>query len=184
MTSRMAQEDAEQLEEEGIKLTFPEWTRLNAFGLKVERDTQSTDLYSLPRVAIIGEVSFREPTLGSEIWFNEAARLFNMDNPDTYLMLRAYSLSMPQNELPDSNDQQAILDGIKALIEKLKDKTMTSLADALMYAVEGNKPIDAEPSAKPKGDKSEDNELIDMDNACFEIGVLNNGILYNLGTVE
>ena len=105
MTSRMAQEDAEQLEEEGIKLTFPEWTRLNAFGLKVERDTQSTDLYSLPRVAIIGGVSFREPTLGSEIWFNEAARLFNMDNSDTYLILRAFSLSMPQNELPDSSDQ-------------------------------------------------------------------------------
>lgn len=184
MTSRIAQEDAEQLEEEGIKLTFPEWTRLNAFGLKVERDTQATDLYALPRVAIIGEVSFREPTLGSEIWFNEASRLFNMDNPDTYLILRAYSLSMPQNELPDSGNQQVIMEGMKALVEKLKDKTMTSIADALLYTVEGNKPHDAEPKAHDRKKDDEEEEMFDAENSCFEIGVLNNGILYSLGGVN
>jgi len=60
---------------------------------------------------------------------------------------------------------------------------MTSLSDALMYAIEGNKPFDGEHSPI-KDNGEDDDEMVDIENSCFEVGILNNGLLYNLGSVD
>lgn len=68
MVSKMAISDIEALKEDGIELTPQEIIRLNAFGLKVERNTESSEYSVPPRVSILGDVAFHEPTIGSEIW--------------------------------------------------------------------------------------------------------------------
>ena len=91
MVSKMAMEDIEALREEGIEVTPEEIIRLNAFGLKVERNTDSSEYSIMPRVAILGDVVFYEPTIGSEMWFNNVSKVFDLDDYQTYFQLRVYS---------------------------------------------------------------------------------------------
>lgn len=68
MVSQMAKDDIDSLRDEGLDLTVDEIVRINAFGLRVERGAESAELYNLPRAAILGDVVFHEPTIGSDIW--------------------------------------------------------------------------------------------------------------------
>ena len=68
MTSAMARDDIEALKDDGIDLSVDEIVRINAFGLRAERGAESAELYNLPRTAILGDVVFHEPTIGSDIW--------------------------------------------------------------------------------------------------------------------
>ena len=68
MVSKMAKDDIDSLRDEGLDLTVDEIVRINAFGLRVERGAESAELYNLPRAAILGDVVFHEPTIGSDIW--------------------------------------------------------------------------------------------------------------------
>lgn len=94
MISKMAIEDIDSLAEEGIKLTPREIVRLNAYGLKVERSTDAAERYALPRVAMLGKLTLRQPTIGSEIFLQKAAAVFDFDSVDTWLTLRVLSLSI------------------------------------------------------------------------------------------
>lgn len=188
MVSKIAKEDIEALKEEGIDLTVDEIIRLNAFGLKVERDIDSSELYVLPRVAIVGETSFHEPTIGSEIWLREASRLYNMDDYETFIQIRALSLYMGIEELPNPSNKDEVLGCVSKMLDGLKNNTIEQVMNALTYVIEGNYSLDMEKKAKKKEskkfsdeDECEDDDEIKGDN-CFEIGLLNEGILYKLGS--
>ena len=94
MISKMAMEDIDSLADEGIKLTPQEIIRLNAFGLKVERATDAAERYALPRVAMLGKLTLRQPTIGSEIFLQKAAAAYDFASVDTWITLRILSLSM------------------------------------------------------------------------------------------
>ena len=57
MISKMAMEDIEALRGEGITVTPEEAIRLNAFGLKVERNAESSEFYAMPRASVRGDVT-------------------------------------------------------------------------------------------------------------------------------
>lgn len=112
MVSKTAQADIEDMWDAGLKPTFHDIIRLNALALEVERIKSGFSLSELPRVSFLGEVVFREPTIGSEMWLTSASRLFDSDDMETFMILRAFSLSMPQSELPDPIDQKTVLEAI------------------------------------------------------------------------
>lgn len=150
---------------------------------------ESADLHILPRAAIMGEVVFREPTIGSEMWLHQASRVFNLDDVETYIQVRALSLSMPQEELPDANQRELVVEALDKLKEKIKGYTLRQLMNALYYAIQGNDPSAGEAVAKAREHAfdhigEDEGEFNDINDYCYEMGVLNKGVLYNLGTID
>lgn len=186
MISKMAIGDIEALQDDGIKLTPEEIIRLNAFGLKVERNSDSAEYFVLPRVSMLGDVVFHEPTIGSEIWLAQAGKMFDMEDSQTYIQLRAYSLGVPTKELPDPFDKEVVKEKVAAFFkDKLGDYTIWQVNNALEYAVFGNNPAAAEKRAdKAIKKENAENDENDEDNYCYEVGLLRQGIIYGFGNKE
>lgn len=178
MVSKTAQADVEEMWEAGLKPTFADIIRLNALALEVERVKAGFALNELPRVAFLGNVAFREPTVGSEIWLADASRLFDADEPETFIILRAFSLSRPQGELPDPADERAVLAGVQEFKDALAFATLHQVAAATGYAIHGFSPDAGERAAERK-DRGKETTGSD---GCYEVGLLRSGMLYRIGS--
>lgn len=185
MVSKMAMEDIEALSEEGIQVTPEEIIRLNAFGLKVERNSNSSEFTVMPRVSIIGDVTFYEPTIGSELWLNNVGKTFDLEDAQTYIQLRTYSLSKRQEELTDPFDKEKVRQEVSKLFsESLSNYTFEQVQNAVGYVVFGNNPSDRERRAVSNINKDEDEEQPKDENTCYEVGLLRQGVMYKLGSPE
>ena len=182
MISKMAMEDIDSLADEGIKLTPQEIIRLNAFGLKVERATDAAERYALPRVAMLGKLTLRQPTIGSEIFLQKAAAAYDFASVDTWMTLRILSLSMDQSELPEPYDSTKMNELITALIEELRPLTYEQIITALQYATEGNCHWDGE-RKPPLKREDDDNDSIKRDDMSLEIGMMHDGLILKIGTI-
>lgn len=182
MLSQMALEDIDQLKVEGIEPTPQEIVRLNAFGLKVERGTDSCEFSVMPRVAILGDAVIHEPTIGSETWLADASRHYDLDDPDTYIQMRAYSL-WRTGERVDPGDAEGLKADIGKMLATLSGYTLGQLTNALSYAIHGNDPSDGERPPRTKKDDGDSKEP-DDDDVCYEIGLMRNGVLFGLGSKE
>ena len=183
MTSAMARDDIEALKDDGIDLSVDEIVRINAFGLRVERGAESAELYNLPRASILGDVVFHEPTIGSDIWLKQVGALFDLDEYDTFTQLRALSMSMDYDKLPDPANKELVMRGVEELLGKLSCYTRRQLENALLYCIEGNFDFANEPTpVSNKRTSDSDWKDEDYSNFCFQVGVLNDGILLELGT--
>lgn len=178
MVSKTAQADIEEMWEAGLKPTFADIIRLNALAIEVERVKAGFSLAELPRVAFLGNVAFREPTVGSEMWLAAASRLFDADEPETFIILRAFSLSRPQGELPDPADENAVLAGVAEFKDALAFATLRQVVAATGYAIHGFNPDSGERAAERKDEEKEDAGA----NYCYEVGLLRSGMLYRIGS--
>lgn len=93
MTSNLAIEDIEALIDEGCVVHPSDIIRLNALGLKIEK-LPDFRLATLPRIAILGDVIFRQPTIAQDLFMDDAAAVLNNDQ-GTMLALEAYVLAHP-----------------------------------------------------------------------------------------
>ena len=179
MVSKRAEADILEMWERGLKPTVADIIRLNALALRVESVRAGFALNVLPRVAFLGKVSFREPTIGSEIWLDESLRLFSGDT-ETFLILRAFSLSRPQGELPDPADEKAVVAALDAFRLSLDFATTGQLVAAVGYAVHGFDPAEGEsPASQREGGRPQPPQV---GKASYEIGLLRRGMLYRLGS--
>ncbi len=94
MVSEMAMEDVERLEKEGCHINARDIIRLNALGLKLEKQPDFR-LASLPRIAVLGNVILRQPTISQDIFLDDASLILSND-PATMLALEAYVLAHPE----------------------------------------------------------------------------------------
>jgi hypothetical protein len=180
MISKTAQADVEDMWEAGLKPTFDDIIRLNALALRVERIKSGFALSVLPRVAFLGEVAFREPTVGADVWLDEAARLFAADKAETFMMLRAFSLSMPWEKLPDAADEKAILKGVAEMRDALAFATMPQIAAALGYAIHGFSEADAVPVPREGGAA----EVPPGESVSFDVGLVRQGMVLKIGSAK
>lgn len=176
MISKTAQADVEELWDAGLKPTFQDIIRLNALALAVERVRAGFALSTLPRVAFLGSAALREPTIGSEIWMELASRLFDSKDSETFIMLRAFSMSRPPAELPDPANEAAVLQALDAFRNSIGFATVRQLVAAISYAVHGFDPASGEVAAKRADAPAAD------DADCYEVGLLHMGMLYRLGS--
>lgn len=190
MISKMAMEDIEALRADGIDVPPREVVRLNALGLKVERSAHGDGFSVLPRVAWLGELCFREPTIGDEMWLGMASRTFNADDGETMLLLRAVSLSGKPEDLPPATDKKAVLKAIEDFQRgPAKSYTASQLFAALSYAISGASPEHGE-SAPPRvaengpEDGAEDTDSAEMDVPPLVAGVIMDGLALKLGTID
>ena len=180
MISKTAQADVEELWDAGLKPTFQDIIRLNALALAVERVRSGFALSTLPRVAFLGSAALREPTIGSEMWMELASRLFDSKDCETFIMLRAFSMSRPPAELPDPANEAAVLQALDAFRNSIGFATVRQLIAAISYAVHGFDPASGEVAAKRADAPAE--HAAPADDDCYEVGLLHMGMLYRLGS--
>ena len=184
MVSQMAMEDIEALREEGIEVTPEEIIRLNAFGLKVERNNDSSEFYVMPRVSMLGDVTFYEPTIGSEMWLNRASKTFDLDDADTFMQLRAYSLSRPQEQLVSPDDKELLKKTVCDFVtQSLSKYTVQQVQNAISYVIFGNDHSKCEKRSESSVKKESKKDIPEDENFCYEVGLLRQGLICKIGTV-
>jgi hypothetical protein len=181
MISKTAKADIEDMWEAGLKPTFDDIIRLNALALEVERMRSGFALSHLPRVAFLGEVAFREPTIGADIWLDEASQLFAADKAETFMLLRAFSLSMPQDKLPDPYDEKAVLAGVKEMSDRLAFATLRQMSAAIGYAVHGFEHDSCEVPVASAESSSDDGQTESVQSS-YDIGLLREGMALRIGS--
>lgn len=183
MISRMAMDDIEALRADGIEVPPREVVRLNALGLRMERGADSAEHYAAPRVAFIGEVVLREPTLGAEMWLRQALDAFDGDDEQTYFTLRVLSCLVPWRELPDPAQTRAVRKAIKAAMTSLGDATLRQVENALGWCIGGNLPESGE-KPPPRDQTSEQRPDEDDPPPRFspEYGLFYRGMAARIGT--
>lgn len=184
MISKTAMKDIEALRADGIDVPPREVVRLNALGLRMERGADSAEHYAAPRVAFIGEVVLREPTLGAEMWLRQALDAFDGDDEQTYFTLRVLTCIVPWRELPDPAQTRAVRKAIKAAMKSLGDATLRQVENALGWCIGGNLPESGEkPPPRPVAD---DSSAADADDPpprfSPEYGLFYRGMAARIGT--
>ena len=139
MISQMAMEDIAALRTDGIDVPPREVVRLNVLGLRVERGPDSPDVFGAPRVAFLGDVVLREPSLGSDMWLRQTADAFNLDDDaQTWFALRVLSCAVPWRELPDPTRPRAVRKDVERTLRELSDFTIRQVENALSWCIDGN----------------------------------------------
>ena len=139
----------------------------------------------MPRVAILGDVVFYEPTIGSEMWFNNVSKVFDLDDYQTYFQLRVYSLSKKQEELVSPLDKESVKQEVEKLFSEILSKyTIEQVHNAIGYAILGNDPSDMERRAVSVVEKEKKEDKPKDENYSYEVGLLRQGVLYKLGSPE
>lgn len=181
MISRMAMTDIETLRSEGLDVSPRDVVRLNALGLKVERAARAAEFVAVPRLAFLGDISFREPTIGDEEWLAIAGQSFNLDDCDTETLVLAACLSTPFVELPDPRDRRAVMKLLKRFRRgPVRRYTCAQLVAALEYAMYGDDASTGE-LPPPRGEEPEKGESAFCRQPLW-VGVLRDGIALRLGT--
>lgn len=186
MVSPTAIADIKAAISSGVNFKPEEIIRLNALGLRYDYSKSGAEMRIMPRVAWLGDVAFREPTIGHEIWMYEASDIFDFDNGETRVKVRAYCLATPPLELPPMTE--GIL-SIKKKVqkfcrEKLSPYTLGQVASALVFAEYGDiqtareLPEGKKPSRRAKAKPVQEGEY------CYEVGLLRNGVLLKIGSPD
>ena len=185
MVSPTAISDIRRALADGVKLTPEDIIRLNALGLRHDYAKDGAELRIMPRLAWLGDVAFREPTIGHEIWMADVADVFDLDNGETRIKVRAYCLATPPLLL------QAMAVGRGKLREevsgfcrkRLSSYTLGQVAAALVFAECGDTQTARElpvpkPPRKGKAKPRAEGER------CYEVGLLRKGVLLKLGNPD
>lgn len=137
MISELAKDDIEQLRADGLNPSVADIIRLNALALKVEFSPLCAERFALPRVAFLGKLSFREPTIGHAIWIDSVAAYCD-DNLDTRVSIEAFALTRQPTELPDAADREAVRKAVDEFVRKdLAPFTYAQIRCAMTYAKHG-----------------------------------------------
>lgn len=179
MVSRMAVDDCEELLGQGKKLSCRDIIRLNALGVRAERGPNSVSFYALPRCVFVGDLCFREPTIGHEIWFDDVSRQFDLDSQVTEFALRAFMMSRDAEELPSARNMAEVKYQLDNFVHKdIAKFTMRQLTHALRYCAAGCDPEDEEyPARRPVEDDEDDL----TEDASIALGVVREGQALGLG---
>lgn len=180
MVSEMAIEDIEALRADGVEVSPRDVVRLNALGLRVERSARASSDFAMPRVAFLGRIPFREPTIAAELWFVETEHVFDHGDEGTALLLRALSMSTPFEGLPDPCDADAVGAAMAEVRNRLAAYTVAQLKAAVMYALVGGDHAKGEAGGRAKGG----GEAGEGAGVPYEVGVLRDGVALRLGSAE
>ena len=183
MISAMAMRDIDALRADGIDVSPRDIVRLNALGLRVERSARAAEFVAVPRLAFLGDISFREPMIGDEEWLSIVGLSYNLDDPETETLVLAACLSTRPELLPDPRDRKAVGNLLKRFRRgPVRQYTRAQLSAALEYAMYGNDATSGEsaPPREGKPRKSED----EREPMPLWAGVLRDGVALKLGTLK
>lgn len=158
MRSDYAMGEIARLEKKGYRLTPEDIIRLNGLGLKIERSAKCGTLYEMPRVAYLGQLSFREPTIAHVMWIDRVLTYVNQKNYDTNIAVHAFAMSRDASALPEKENRSDCTKAIEKFVYgDLSVFTFEQVRASIIYALHG---ADAAACEHPSGDdKNEDDVL-------------------------
>jgi len=181
MVSEIAVADIEEMRAEGLNPSVRDIIRLNALAIKMQaakKKHPATSLDYLPRVAAISpNLSFRQPTVGHEIWLGKVDRIAT-PTYQTALAVKAFALSRPASELPDPDDPESVRVAVETFAATCADFTRDQIYAALDYVIYGSSSLVGEyPEPPPTdGDERVPDGTEDEDwRECVAVGVLHEG---------
>ena len=158
MRSDYAMGEIARLEKKGYRLTPEDVIRLNGLGLKIERSAKCGTLYEMPRVAYLGKLAFREPTIAHVEWIDMVRTYVNQMNYDTVIAVHAFAMSRDASRLPEKENQRDCTDAIGKFVKgDLSVFTFDQVKAAVIYALHG---ADAAACEYPKSDKEEADDVL------------------------
>lgn len=164
MKSEMAAEDLEEMREQGLNPSVDDIIRLNALGLKVELNPSSGEYYALPRVSYLGNLTFREPTIGHAMWIDSVSRYISDSDLSSIVAVEAYALSRPHTSLPDHHDRKLCVKLIDEFTKgELAHFTLKQVHCAVVYAMHGGSAVANEfPVRAPDAPKLADDVAVSI----------------------
>lgn len=70
MTSKLAKSEVERMWKQGLSPTFEDIIKLNALGVKIEHGADTANFSNCPRIAFLGDILIRQPTVYKQIWID------------------------------------------------------------------------------------------------------------------
>lgn len=139
MVSKTALEDIEEIEADGGRVSARDVIRLNAVGLRLEK-TADFRLASLPRIAVLGDVILRQPTIAQDMFIDDALNVLSAD-PATVLALESYVLAHPDEKFVKLKHPYWFALKCKAWVRNhLGSFTATEVRRAVDYCLYGTDP--------------------------------------------
>lgn len=186
MISQTAIETLEDFRAAGLSPTDADVIRLNALGLKLEAASKKHSIDAndyLPRVAQISPtLSFRQPTLGHEVWLEKVSRFIAPGDYQTALAVKAFALSRPPSALPDGDSPASVTAAVAAFCEDCRDFTSEQIYAAVDYAFFGASPILGE--NPPREPREPDGSEYEDWKSCVAVGVLHEGAVMLHGVTQ
>lgn len=177
MISETAIETLEEMKAAGLQPSYADIIRLNVLGLRLEAARKKyvvDSTYFLPRVAAVSEkLSFRQPTIGHEIWLEKIERFIDKGDFNTLLAVKAYALSRPCGELVDPDSPGAVKTAVEDFCKSCKDLSRDQIYAAIEYVIFGSDQAVGVHAAH-RHDSGDDDDYFDYD-SCISLGVLNEG---------
>lgn len=179
MVSPLAKEDIEAMLADGLQPSVNDIVRLNALGLKLERSAFSAEsLFCLPRVAYLGKLVFRQPTMGHEIWLDEVGQILDMGDPSTNLAATSYACSiMDADKLPDPHSKVKVTCALMRFKFAVRKHTIQQIVNATRYVIDGN---DAELYEYPVQKDTGEGDMPDGDMSA-PVGIILDGTASGIG---
>lgn len=147
--------------------------------MALERNGDGAAFYSAPRIAFLGDLLLREPTVRKRVYM-DAARQIIADDDRSWLYAMAYFLNTPYEELPGLDDRRKLVGAIgKFAADRLSDFTYRQILCAVDYALNG---YSEDALEGEYGDVKERRDAVELPQACVSMArmILNKALGYGL----
>lgn len=138
MLSDLFQKDFRQMTSQGVKFTAADIVRLNALAVKVKLSANPVGPVHMRRAAFWGDFTFREPTLGHEMWIEQVSGYIDISKDRNFRIVHAYALTREHWELPDAYKPKRCIKAVYDFARKhLAEMTSSQLTDTIDYVLFG-----------------------------------------------
>ena len=138
MVSDLFMKDYRRMSAQGVEFTPADIIRLNALAVRVKLSARPIGAVHMRRAVFWGDLTFREPTLGHDLWIERVGSYVDMDADRNFLAVHAYALTREHGALPDALDSRQCISEVFGFAERhLMEMTSSLLADVIDYALFG-----------------------------------------------
>ena len=140
MLSAMFKRDFAAFRAQGLDPAPEDVVRLNALAVRVRLAASAPRVAHLPRLAFLprdarwrAPLVLREPTVAHELWLEQAARIIDCDDPRNWILVNAFALARPADELPDAFAPRKV---VRAVFRFAAKRLVRFTSEQLYAAVE------------------------------------------------
>ena len=138
MLSDLFQKDFRQMTSQGVKFTAADIVRLNALAVRVKLSANPVGPVHARRAAFWCDFTFREPTLGHEMWIEQVSGYIDISKDRNFRIVHAYALTREHWELPDAYNPKRCIKAVYDFARKhLAEMTSSQLTDTIDYVLFG-----------------------------------------------
>lgn len=183
MVSKLAEQTLNKWWSEGLKPTLQDITDINAVGVQLENNSESSSFYCVPRIGFLDDFCFFEPTIEKRLYIDEIMQIVD-DDIQTQIYTLCYCLYTPIDELVSLKNKKIITKTIARFVKDVLSKfTESQILAMIDYVMTGN---DVNTVSGDYDDKKETKSPSDIPNKCrsYTRKLLNEAIAQGIDAVS